>query len=209
MGRGSPGPGHGWGQLRPRPPQLQCSPPARLGWPSQTSVTRTVRHPSDLQCGHQSTPSSGSESEDIISVTDSLLPLSQRGSWERIPNLNLLNVPVIQNSFIMKVSKKTFPPDIVIPCSSGHKTKHWFLFLRLDRTWKQSFSAKVHIICSMEAVMLKQSHFYPHFITRDNGLQLTGNHLVFSHTQDITHLDNDFSKCVQDPNIAQNLKHTV
>ena len=52
--------------------------------------------------------------------------------------------------------------------------------------------------------MPKQSHFYPHFITRDNSLQLTGNHLVFSHTQDITHLDNDFSKCSQDPKIVQN-----
>ena len=55
-----------------------------------------------------------------------------------------------------------------------------------------------------EAVMLKQSHFYPHFITRDNRLQLTGIHLVFSHTQGITHLDNDFSECVQDPKIPLN-----
>ena len=62
-------------------------------------------------------------SEDI-SGPDNCLPLIQRGSSEREPNLDLLNVPVIQNSFIMKVSKKTFPPDIVIPCSSGFKTKH-------------------------------------------------------------------------------------
>ena len=38
----------------------------------------------------------------------------------------------LQNSFIMKVSKKTFPPDIVIPYKSGIKTKHWFLLLRLN-----------------------------------------------------------------------------
>ena len=69
MGRGCwlPGPGHGWGQFTvpaglkdwgPRPQQLQCSPPARLGWPSQTSVTRAVRHPSvpRLQSEDQSTP---------------------------------------------------------------------------------------------------------------------------------------------------------
>ena len=57
MGRGCrlPGPGWGRGQFTfpaglkdwgPRPQQLQRSPPARLGWPSQTSVTRAVRHPS-------------------------------------------------------------------------------------------------------------------------------------------------------------------
>ena len=115
-------------------------------------------------------------------------------SWEGIPILGLFNGSVIQNSFITKVSKKTFPPDIVIPYKSGIKTKHWFLLLRLNM--KTEFLRQSTHYLQHEAVMLKQSHFYPHFITRDKCLQLTGIHLVFSHTQDITHLDNDFSECV-------------
>ena len=119
--------------------------------------------------------------------------------WEGIPILDLVNGSVIQNSFIMKVSKMSFPLDIVIPYESGNKTKHWFLLLRLNM--KTEFLRQSTHYLQHEAVMLKQSHFYPHFITRDNRSQLTGIHLVFSHTQDITHLDNDFSECVQNPKI--------
>ena len=75
--------------LRPPAQQLQwlCSPLARPGWPSQTSVTRAVRHP--LSCRVQTSQHPG-PGQIRIPSEDTSVPDSHP-------------VPVIQNSFIMKV----------------------------------------------------------------------------------------------------------
>ena len=190
-----------WSQLRTVPAGLKLwGPAAAVTWLTSGQPGLSLQScEASHHCRDQSAPSPDQESlrrhQWLTSGCHSLNVILRRNT--HLPILGLLNGSVIQISFIMKVSKKTFPPDIVIPYKSGVKTKHWFLLLRLNM--KTEFLRQSTHYLQHEAVMLKQSHFYPHFITRDKCLQLTGIHLVFSHTQDITHLDNDFSECVHVP----------